>query len=378
MGKLKSFLICAAALCCPILICTGSTAGSALRSIAYVSAGVFPENSVYKNFFTNTESSEPFVSEPGGPKEQDFPNSYESISSDIAANKPVVQACVIDKNRKIYVDDTDYSKYTRRNARIYRYAYEKSVATNYIDLESGAQIRNLTETVNSLLEEEAKKMPNIKVRDPLEPTVLIYHTHTSESFMPEADVVDKNYPSRTQDYEKNMIAVGDALCESLAAHGVSVVHDCTVHDYPQYVGAYNLSAETILKNLEEYPSIRLVIDIHRDGIVNPDGSLVAPVTEINGRNAAQFMIISGCDCETYSIPHYLENFRLACMLQNISEKKYPNLARSILFDYRDYNQSLRPGILLIEVGSHGNSLNEAIYTGELLGEIIAEAVYKLK
>lgn len=374
MGKLKSFLICAAALCCPIFICTGSTAGMMLRTAAYFSAGALPADSVYKNAWGSTDSGELSAE---GPVQQSFPDSYESVVSEVLAHKPVEVARVIEKNRIAIVDDTDYSQFTKRNGKIYRYAYEKYVATTYFNLESGAQVRNLTDKTNDFLEAISKQMPDIHVDNPAAPTVLIYHTHTTESFMPEGNTFDKSYPDRSRDNERNMVAVGDALCKALEARGVSVVHDCTVHDYPQYIGAYDRSAETILKNLKEYPSIKLVIDIHRDGIANADGSLVAPVVEINGKNAAQFMIISGCDCEDYVIPHYLENFKLACLIQNTAESLYPNLARSILFDYRNYNQSLFAGTLLIEVGSHGNSLNEAIYTGELLGEILAETIDKL-
>lgn len=382
MGRLKSFIICAAALCCPILICTGSAAGSTIRSAAYFAAGAYPES---KELFTDTGSGSEdsdntknpgnsAVTGPGLPLDSD---PLSDPTSEINVNKPLQTPRVIEKNRTEYVDDTDLSEYTKRNGKIYRYAYDKYVATTYVNLESGAQVRNLTDKPNSLVEAVAKQLPNIHITDPGEPTVLIYHTHTSESFMPEGDTFDKSYPNRSQDNSRNMIAVGDALCKSLAEHGVTAVHDCTVHDYPQYIGAYERSAETILQNLEEYPSIKLVIDIHRDGIVNADGSLVAPVVEIDGENAAQFMIIAGCDCEEYSIPHYLENLKLACLIQNVSEEKYPNLARSVLFDQRDYNQSLHAGTLLIEVGSHGNSLNEAVHTADLLGEIIAEAAKQL-
>ncbi len=383
MGKFKSLIICAAALCCPIFICTGSSAGSTLRSAAYFAAGASPDikgkapstgSSVIGSSDDTKLPNSTIDSGPNLPLDSD---PFSDPNSEINVNKPLQTARVIEKNRTEFVDDTDLSQYTKRNGKIYRYAFDKYLATTYINLESGAQVRNLTDKPNSLVEAVSKQLPDIHISDPGAPTVLIYHTHTTESFMPEGDTFDKDYPNRSRDNTCNMVAVGDALCKALEERGVSVVHDCTVHDYPQYVGAYDRSAETILQNLEEYPSIKIVIDIHRDGIVNADGSLVAPVVEIDGKNAAQFMIISGCDCDTYSIPHYLENLKLACLLQNISESKYPNLARSVLFDYRDYNQSLFAGTLLIEVGSHGNSLNEVVYTGELLGDIIAQAVKTL-
>ncbi len=394
MGKAKAFLICAAAICCPIFVCSGSAAGNALRTSAYVSAGAFPENSesVPDQSGVSGSSSDPDTPgdqhgnssdnpySPNSTGNTSDPTSSSSDSTSEPANKPVTvkRGTIITKNRSDRVDDVDFAKFTRRNGLIYRYTFERGVSEDYINLAGGAQVRNCTDKDNKELETASVQLPDIKIEDPSQPTVLIYHTHTTESYMPQSDRFDTNYPDRSVDSSRNMVAVGDAICEALADHGISVVHDCTVHDNPEYVGAYNRSAETILKNLEEYPSIKLVIDIHRDGIANPDGSLVAPIAEVNGKNAAQFMIISGCDGERFSIPHYMENFKLACLLQNTSEKLYPDLARPVLFDYRDYNQSLFAGTLLIEVGSHGNSLKETTYTGELIGNIIAEAIKELK
>lgn len=391
MGKAKTLLICAAALCCPVFVCSGSAAGNAIRTSAYVSAGAFPENSDGDNSSGSGTSSgfpeNPYNSKPDEPDSSSGSDSVSDPPFSTSTNIPnqpaddpatVPRGTIITKNRSDRVDDVDFSKFTRKNGVIYRYTFERGTSEDYIDLPSGAQIRNSTEKDNSELIAASKLLPDIKIEDPTQPTVLIYHTHTTESYMPEGDRYDTNHPDRSVNSDRNMVAVGDAICEALAERGISVVHDCTVHDNPEFVGAYNRSAETILQNLEEYPSIRLVIDIHRDGIANPDGSLVAPVAEINGKNAAQFMIISGCDGERFSIPHYIENFKLACLLQNTAEELFPGLARPVLFDYRDYNQSLFVGTLLIEVGSHGNSLNETVYTGGLIGEIIANAIEELK
>ena len=106
--------------------------------------------------------------------------------------------------------------------------------------------------------------------------------------------------------------------------------------------------------------------------------MTAPIAEIGGRTAAQFMIITGCDSPETDFPNYMQNFKLACLLQNCAEDAYPGLARPVLFDYRNYNQSLFDGDLLIEVGSQGNSLSEALYTGELLGSIIADAIERIE
>lgn len=397
MGKAKAIIICAASLCCPLFICSGSAAGNVLRDSAYVSAGADPnkpndpDNSGGGNSQSSPSASDTYSTvsssvitsdEPvslSSPNSSPNPSGSGSSSSSGKSDEPAVtRGNIITKNRSVRTDDVDFSRFNNKYGRIYRYLYERGGGEQYINLSTGAQVKNCTDKDNGVLLAASSELPDIQIEDPSKPTVLIYHTHTTESFMPEGDRFDPNYPNRSIDSTRNMVSVGDAICEALAERGISVVHDCTIHDNPEYVGAYNRSAETIMRNLKEYPSIRIVLDIHRDGIENPDGSLVAPVCEVNGKNAAQFMIISGCDGTRFSIPHYMENYKLACLFQNTSEKLYPTLARPVLFDYRDYNQGLFAGALLIEVGSHGNSPEESKYTGELLGEIIAEAIGQLK
>ena len=399
MGKLKTFLICVAALCCPIFICSGSAAGNVLRDSAYWSAGVPIGETESSDNLSDTDSDPLYSSNSGnyssnmGANSGNNSNSSESssgssnstsdksssTSSDTPVNNPVPaqRGTIITKNRSDRKDDVNWSSFNLQNGRIYRYTFERGSTEDYIDLISGAQIQNKTEKDNSQLIAAFGQLPPIEIEDPTQPTVLIYHTHTTESYMPYGDSYDTRHPDRSVDSDRNMVAVGDAICEALAENGISVVHDCTIHDNPEFVGAYNRSAETILRNLEEYPSIKIVLDIHRDGIANPDGSLVAPAVNINGKSAAQFMIISGCDGERFSIPNYMDNFKLACLLQNTAEELYPGLARPVLFDYRDYNQSIFTGTLLFEVGSHGNSLEETTYTGSLIGEIIAKAAKQL-
>ncbi len=391
MGKLKSFIICAAAAACPIFICTDNGFGAFLRSAAYISAGVLSPTEIGSNSYSDNYSSSdkpviPNNSEPSSSYSASSENNYiseiepassnssyhESNTDDIEQN---VRGTVIRLNASELVDETDYSVFTEHSGAIYRFNYGKYLSSDYINLPSGAQIRNCTYVNNSVLEEAAKLLPNLMGNyNPSEPQVLIYHTHTTESFMPEENWYDDKYPTRSFSSERNITAVGDALCEALAKRGISSVHDCTVHDYPSFTGAYLNSAQTIKRNLEQYPSIKIVIDIHRDAIINTDGSLAAPIAEIDGKNAAQFMIISGCDDGTMNMPDYIENFKLACLLQDCAENAYPGLARAVLFDYRCYNQNLSTGGLLIEVGSHGNSLNEVVYTGELLGNVIADAL----
>lgn len=405
MGKLKSFFIAAASVACAVLIGTSTPAGSFLRGAAYFSAGAAAEDVFAVESGRPSETS-------GGTGTSDvadvpsIPNSESSAVSDSPASpfdtsdvpsdpngtesipatsdvEPVPQARgrIITKNRTEGTDDVDYSQFTENSGPIERYNFGYFNAPNIITLSSGAQIRNYTDDENAELLAASELLPSLRLLDGLSselPQVLIYHTHTSESYLPYGDSYDADYPIRSSDCSRNITAVGDAICEALAERGISSVHDCTVYDYPMFTGAYYRSAETMLELLEEYPSIKIAIDIHRDGILNEDGSVTAPIAYIGGKNAAQFMIITGCDSPETDFPNYMQNFKLACLLQNCAEDAYPGLARPVLFDYRNYNQSLFDGDLLIEVGSQGNSLDEALYTGKLLGSVIADAIARIE
>lgn len=293
---------------------------------------------------------------------------------------PETAAVVISQNIEEFDDGIDRTAAGTNSGPIYRKHYGNYVGDDYITLPGGGMVWNCTSDSAESLSEAAESLPDITITpDSAEPQVLIVHTHTTESYEPyQRSYYDADYPFRTRDPECNMTRVGDALAQKLAEHGISVLHDGTIHDFPAYTGAYDRSEVTIRAALEKYPSIKVIIDLHRDAISSADGSRTAPVAEINGRNAAQFMIITGCDDGRFgNMPDYLENFRLACLIQGSAETLYPGLARPILFDYRNYNQHISTGSLLIEVGSHANSLDEAVYSGELLGDCMADALLKL-
>lgn len=203
------------------------------------------------------------------------------------------------------------------------------------------------------------------------PQVLIYHTHATESFEPyDSTVYDTRNTWRSTDSKENMIAVGNAIADAIEAHGIKVIHDDTLHDYPSYNGSYERSAVTIEDYLEQYPSICVALDIHRDAIQRED-TLVKPVVTIDGKKAAQLMIIAGCDDSgSLGIPTWKDNLRFGVRLQDQIESMYPGLCRPLYFTYRKYNQHLTNASLLFEIGSHGNTLEEAIYCGEMAGDAI--------
>jgi stage II sporulation protein P len=244
----------------------------------------------------------------------------------------------------------------------------------YVPLPAGC-VKNSTELANEEVEAELEKPLGLAWEDTEEPQVLIFHTHATESYEPyDREFCDTSYNWRSTDNDNNMAAVGEVLARELRAAGIGVIHDVTQHDYPSYNGSYQRSAETVSAYLEKYPSIQVVLDIHRDAIESPAGNLIKPVAWIDGKKAAQVMIISGCDDGTMNMPGWADNLRFAAALQSEAESRYPGLMRPVFFCYRKYNMDLSPGALLLEVGSHGNTLEEASYSAELLGKALAAAL----
>lgn len=257
--------------------------------------------------------------------------------------------------------------------------YGKQTGTQFINLVGGGQVRNTTSVPNEKLSAESRLLPEFRIDDSDEPQVLIMHTHTTESYEPYSrDFYDDSFISRTTDEEKNVVSVGEKIATELEKAGIGVIHDRTIHDYPSYNGSYDRSRVTVEKILSQYPSIKVVLDIHRDAIEYDDGTRVAPVAVIDGKEAAQVMIISGCDSGNMNYPDYMKNFRFSCLLQKQLEEDYPDLARPILFTYKKYNQNLTTGSILIEMGGHANSIEQAQYAGELVGKSLATALGKIK
>lgn len=191
------------------------------------------------------------------------------------------------------------------------------------------------------------------------PQVLIVHTHTTESFStPNAEGHTVSGNDRTTDSEKNMVAVGRVIKDVLESEGIGVIHDTTVHDYPSYNGAYTRSMTTVEKNLKAHPTIKLVLDVHRDGIVGENGEKVKVLAEINGEKAAQCMFVVGSNAV---LPHdeWILNMRLACNLQRYANENYPGLMRAINLRKERFNQQVPARSIIIEVGSNGNTLLEA-------------------
>ena len=194
------------------------------------------------------------------------------------------------------------------------------------------------------------------------PQILIIHSHATEAYT--QDGTDIYTPSdnntRTQDEQYNMIRVGDEMERVFTEMGLSVIHDRGQYDYPQYNGSYSRSGPAVSNYLAQYPTIRLVLDVHRDALVGGDGTVYKAVTNVDGVKTAQVMLVVGSSAGGGEHPNWQNNLALAAKLQKNLDTLYPTLARPMTLRKSTYNQELSPGSLLVEVGSHGNTLQEAL------------------
>ena len=208
------------------------------------------------------------------------------------------------------------------------------------------------------------------------PQILILHTHGSEAYTPAGDeTIVWSGDHRTTDTRCNVVRVGDEMAEVFGQAGISVLHDRTLYDYPSYAGSYDRSLVAIQNYLKQYPSIRFILDVHRDAIEDGQGNQYKVVSAIDGEGtAAQLSIVVGSDGSGLTHPNWIENLRLAVAIQENILAKYPTLMRPVLLRNSRYNQHATAGSLLVEVGSAGNSPEEAVLAGRLFAERMAEVL----
>lgn len=194
-----------------------------------------------------------------------------------------------------------------------------------------------------------------------EPTVLILHTHGTESYYD-----TEGY--RSGDETQNMLAIGDRLAARLEEQGICVLHDRTLHDEISYNGSYTLARQTMEQYLTQYPSIRLVLDIHRDAAEDANGNQINYTVSTPEGEAAKLMLVMGTDAGGLTHPAWQENMALAVKLQAALGKTLPGICRPIYVRTSRFNQDLSPGALLIEVGAAGNSQQEALLAVDILAQ----------
>ena len=207
-----------------------------------------------------------------------------------------------------------------------------------------------------------------------EPLVLIIHTHTSESYLPtettyiQGVLGDAVY---SREEGRNVLSVGRTLCDRLNQKGITAIHCTVMHDDPTLSGSYSRSEKTVKEYLERYPSIELVIDLHRDSVTTSRGELVRAATEIDGESVAQVMAVIGTDCNGTPHKSWEENLALALQLREALNGEGASLCRPVSLRNASYHQELAAHALLLEIGTAANSIEEAERAAILVGDALA-------
>ena len=211
------------------------------------------------------------------------------------------------------------------------------------------------------------------------PQILIVHTHGSEAYaMTDGDTYEESDPYRTTDCTHNVVRVGEEMATVFRAYGFQVIHDTTLCDYPSYNGAYDRSKAVVEQWLEQYPTIKVVLDVHRDALVGSGGEIYKMVSTEAGQKVAQVMMVLGTDAGGAEHPRWRDNMAFALKLQRNLVKGYASLVRPTVLRKSRYNQQLSPGSVLVEVGGHGNTLSEAIAGGRLWADNVARTLLEMK
>ncbi|MBE7042215.1 MAG: hypothetical protein E7399_01805 [Ruminococcaceae bacterium] len=210
-------------------------------------------------------------------------------------------------------------------------------------------LRNQTSFQPNLSALQTMSLPFLPIESTSNPQVLIVHTHTSEGYFPE---------ERTSDSQRNVIATGEVIASYLTEQGIKVIHDKTVHD-DDYNGSYSRCAETVEQQLKKHPSIQIVLDVHRDAAVLEDGKSLRVISEINGKQIGQIMLVVGTNEGGLEHPTWETNLAFALRIQQAMDRVAPGLSRPLNIRKERFNQHLAPGMLIVEVAASGNSLEEA-------------------
>lgn len=322
-----------------------------VRTEVVLSRNLVPYNSnlneeiMIKNIIRSKVKIIPDIDDLAEENEQQTDNDvYETENTDSIVNQD-----------SINVDIIEFEEWNKPNK------YETELLENGKIKVGNTTISNYSKL--SLDLETLKQVSGVEIDD--ETNFLIYHTHTSETYTIDEEQYSDFY--RTENENCNIVSVGKALTDELLSKGYSCVHEKTVHDYPSYNGAYKSSLATVEKQLEN-KDFDFVIDIHRDAISSNYN--FRPTVQINGESVAKLMFVIGTNSAGLSHDEWMENLKLAIMIQNRASEMYPGLFRELHLSNSRYNQHVSNGAMILEVGATGNSLEEAQNAMKYLSNVI--------
>lgn len=209
-----------------------------------------------------------------------------------------------------------------------------------------------------------KELPKtVPLRFP-KPYVLIYHTHTSESYLP---VSGKDHLLNKRG---DIVKVGEYLQKTLEEqYGISTLHCDQIHDNYPFRESYQRSQLTLIKYLREYPSLKILLDVHRDATPG-----LKTACSIRGKNAATLMMVVGSDKMGLAHPNWKNNHLFATKLNESLNLYYPGLSNGIVVSDARYNQHLSDHALIVEFGNQNSELEQVYRSVEHFAEIFAIAI----
>ena len=271
----------------------------------------------------------------------------------------------------------------RKIFELYSFDYSKVPSNKYAiiptDLSAAQETELKNDTAFNINMAEISKQA--KLLEPItpgaDPLVLIVHTHGTESFSEEGSIYyDEQYNQpRSENTSENIVAVGRVLASELNARGIPTLHCEIMHDKESYIHAYERSAESIARYLEEYPSIQYVFDVHRDSVIRNDLSKLRPVTLYKGTPCAQIMMIVGSSEKGAGEYNWESNLILAEAIQQRLFSDTLGIPRKLYLRGASYNQQLAKHGLLLEIGSCGNYLSEAQNAAKAFAKAFADILF---
>lgn len=244
---------------------------------------------------------------------------------------------------------------------------ENNIVSKYTSVYGSVKIKN--ESNREITEDML--IPNISLENNKD--ILIFHTHTCESYTPsEKYNYEMTGSYRTTNLNFSVARVGSELKKYLIEYGYNVVHDQTYHDYPAYSGSYGRSLNTVENILRNNANAQVVIDLHRDAVGS--NSNYAPSVQIGNEIGAQMMFVIGTDGGGLWHTNWQQNLKFAVKVQEKANELYPGLFRPIIVRNSRYNQHLTKAASIIEVGATGNTMDQCLVSMKYLAKIFSEVI----
>ena len=285
-------------------------------------------------------------------------NETNTVPNNETTENKVAENAIVQEEKK--TEDVDEAKTGLKTEVV-----KTNVPEKYTSEYNGVKIRN--ETDIKLTKEMLTPTVSVNTEN-----IVIYHTHTCESYTPTEKFEYKESGNfRTTDINYSVARVGTELTKYMEHYGYNVIHDTTLYDYPSYSESYDRSLKGVAKILEENENTDILFDLHRDAIGD---SSYAPTVKIGDEEAAQLMFVIGSNGGGSEHDNWNENLKLAIKIQEKANELYPGLFKPIILRNSMYNQQLATGASIIEVGATGNTMEQCLTSMKYLSKVLSEVL----